>query len=200
MKINFGTFIFGATVLLSDAYSADVAIFDAQKVFDSNPGVIEVRKELEEAKAIAIEELNKFKTQMEGKTLILKSLEKKLKSKSESSTQNEYNEEVRKAKALQDDMIEYDKRARASIAMLQKDILERQLNALHEALNEVAQNLKLKRIINSKNGTIFFPKDEFELNRTYKLNGSETDLTNKVKECFDKIAPRKLNWSIFNLE
>ena len=104
------------------AYAHDVAVVDVQKVFDGYQKVKDARERLDKSKKIAMEELEIFRDELEKIVKELKEMEEKLKNPNieSSSLKAQYQEKVKKAKEKQDDMVAYDKRAKATIAQRQK--------------------------------------------------------------------------------
>jgi Skp family chaperone for outer membrane proteins len=136
-KIIF-SLVFLFTVAISQAQK--VAVVDVQKVFDGYQKVKEARERLDKSKKIAMEELEIFRAEMEKIVKELKEMEEKIKNPNIDSTalRSKYQEKVKKAKVKQEDMVSYDKRAKATIAQRQRNLLVEHLEDIRGAVKRVA--------------------------------------------------------------
>jgi len=149
------------------AYAHDVAAVDVQKVFDGYQKVKDARERLDKSKKIAMEELEIFRDELEKIVKELKEMEEKLKNPNieSSSLKTQYQEKVKKAKEKQDDMVAYDKRAKATIAQRQRNLLVEHLEDIREAVNKVAATKGLDLVVNSSETQlgVFYAKDKLDI-------------------------------------
>ena len=163
-KIIF-SLVFLFTVAISQAQK--VAVVDVQKVFDGYQKVKEARERLDKSKKIAMEELEIFRAEMEKIVKELKEMEEKIKNPNIDSTtlRSKYQEKVEKAKVKQEDMVSYDKRAKATIAQRQRNLLVEHLEDIRGAVKRVAAAKKFDLILNSSETQlgVFFAGEKFDV-------------------------------------
>ena len=163
-KILF-TLVFLFSVAIS--YAQKVAVVDVQKVFDGYQKVKEARERLDKSKKIAMEELEIFRAEMEKIVKELKEMEEKIKNPNIDSTalRANYQEKVEKAKVKQEDMVSYDKRAKATIAQRQRNLLVEHLEDIRGAVKRVATAKKFDLILNSSETQlgVFFVGEKFDV-------------------------------------
>jgi Skp family chaperone for outer membrane proteins len=156
-KILF-TLVFLFSVAIS--YAQKVAVVDVQKVK-------EARERLDKSKKIAMEELEIFRAEMEKIVKELKEMEEKIKNPNIDSTalRTQYQEKVKKAKIKQEDMVSYDKRAKATIAQRQRNLLVEHLEDIRGAVKRVAAAKKFDLILNSSETQlgVFFAGEKFDV-------------------------------------
>ena len=143
--IHFKKIILPIIFLLTASFlhAQKVAVVDVQKVFDGYQKVKDARERLDRSKKIAMEELEIFRAEMEKIVKELKEMEEKIKNPNIDSTalRTKYQEKVEKAKVKQEDMVSYDKRAKATIAQRQRNLLVEHLGDIREAVKKVASTL-----------------------------------------------------------
>ena len=163
-KILF-TLVFLFSVAISHAQK--VAVVDVPKVFDGYQKVKEARERLDKSKKIAMEELEIFRAEMEKIVKELKEMEEKIKNPNIDSTalRTQYQEKVKKAKIKQEDMVSYDKRAKATIAQRQRNLLVEHLEDIRGAVKRVAAAKKFDLILNSSETQlgVFFAGEKFDV-------------------------------------
>lgn len=144
-----------------------VAVVDVQKVFDGYQKVNEARARLDKSKKIAMEELEIFRAEMEKIVKELKEMEDKIKNPNIDSTdlRKKYQEKVEKAKVKQDDMVSYDKRAKATISQRQRNLLVEHLADIRKAVQQVAGAKGYDLILNSSETQlgVFYAGDKFNV-------------------------------------
>ena len=149
------------------AYAHDVAVVDVQKVFDGYQKVKDARERLDKSKKIATEELEIFRDELEKIVKELKEMEEKLKNPNieSSSLKAQYQEKVKKAKEKQDDMVAYDKRAKATIAQRQRNLLVEHLEDIRGAVDKVAVAKSLDLVMNASETQlgVFYAKDRLDI-------------------------------------
>lgn len=157
--------VFLFTVAISQAQK--IAVVDVQKVFDGYQKVKEARERLDKSKKIAMEELEIFRAEMEKIVKELKEMEEKIKNPNIDSTalRSKYQEKVEKAKVKQEDMVSYDKRAKATIAQRQRNLLVEHLEDIRGAVKRVAAAKKFDLILNSSETQlgVFFAGEKFDV-------------------------------------
>jgi len=128
-----------------------IGVVDVQKVFDGYQKVKEARERLDKSKQVAMEELEIFRDEMGKIVNELKEMEEKLKNPNidSSALKEKYQERVQVAKEKQDDMVAYDKRAKATIAQRQRNLLVEHLEDIRAAIKKVATAKKLDLVLNS---------------------------------------------------
>ena len=148
-------------------HAQKVAVVDVQKVFDGYQKVKEARERLDKSKKIAMEELEIFRAEMEKIVKELKEMEEKIKNPNIDSTalRTKYQEKVEKAKVKQEDMVSYDKRAKATIAQRQRNLLVEHLEDIRGAVKRVASAKKFDLILNSSETQlgVFFAGEKFDV-------------------------------------
>jgi len=159
---RFSIFVFLITTSL--AFGQKVGVVDVQKVFDGYQKVKEAREKLEKSQKIAMEELGIFRDELEKIVNELKEMEDKLKNPNidSSSLKSKYQEKVQVAKEKQDDMVAYDKRAKATIAQRQRNLLVEHLEDIRAAIKKVAGDKGLDLVLNSSENQlgVFFASDQ----------------------------------------
>ncbi len=132
-------------------YSQKVAVVDVQKVFDGYQKVKEARERLEKSSKIAKEEIDIFRDELGNIVKELREMEEKLKNPNidSSALKVKYQEKVKKAQEKKDDMVAYEKRARATIAQRQKNLLVEHLGDIRGAIEKVSNTNKLDLVLNS---------------------------------------------------
>ena len=152
---------------ISYTYAQKVAVVDVQKVFDGYQKVKEARERLDKSKKIAMEELEIFRAEMEKIVKELKEMEEKIKNPNIDSTalRKQYQEKVEKAKVKQDDMVSYDKRAKATIAQRQRNLLVEHLADIRKAVEKVAGAKGYDLILNSSETQlgVFYVGEKFNI-------------------------------------
>ena len=160
-------FIIAFSFSVAISYAQKVAVVDVQKVFDGYQKVKEARERLDKSKKIAMEELEIFRAEMEKIVKELKEMEEKIKNPNIDSTalRSKYQEKVEKAKVKQEDMVSYDKRAKATIAQRQRNLLVEHLEDIREAVKRVATAKKFDLILNSSETQlgVFFVGEKFDV-------------------------------------
>ena len=128
-----------------------IGVVDIQKVFDGYHKVKDARERLEKSRKIANEEIAIFREELGSIVKELKETEEKLKNPNiDSATlRTKYQEQVKKAKEKQDDLIQYDKRTKATIAQRQRNLLVEHIADIRSAVGKVAVTKKLDIVINS---------------------------------------------------
>ena len=128
-----------------------VAVVDVQKVFDGYQKVKDARERLEKSSKIAKEEIDIFRDELGNIVKELREMEEKLKNPNidSSALKGKYQEKVKKAQEKKDDMVAYEKRARATIAQRQKNLLVEHLGDIRSAIEKVSTDKKLDLVLNS---------------------------------------------------
>ena len=128
-----------------------IGVVDVQKVFDGYQKVKDARERLDKSKQVAMEELEIFRDEMEKIVNELKEMEEKLKNPNidTSVLKDKYQEKVKKAQEKKEDMVAYEKRARATIAQRQKNLLVEHLGDIRIAIEKVSSAKKLDLVLNS---------------------------------------------------
>jgi len=159
--------IVALTFSISYSYAQKVAVVDVQKVFDGYQKVKDARERLDKSKKIAMEELEIFRAEMEKIVKELKEMEEKIKNPNIDSTtlRKQYQEKVEKAKVKQDDMVSYDKRAKATIAQRQRNLLVEHLADIRKAVEQVSKAKGFDLILNSSETQlgVFYAGDKFDV-------------------------------------
>ena len=132
-------------------HAQKIGVVDVQKVFDDYHKVKDARERLDKSKKVAMEELEIFRDELEKIVGELREMEEKLKNPNldTSSLKSEYEEKVKLAKEKQDDMVAYDKRAKATIAQRQRNLLVEHLEDIRGAIKKVSSAKKLDLVLNS---------------------------------------------------
>ena len=154
MKKLLRQFLFSATVIClasSMVQAQTIGVVNVQKVFDGYHKVKDARDRLEKSRKIANEEIGIFREELSTIVKELKETEEKLKNPNiDSSTlRTKYQEQVKKAKEKQDDLIQYDKRTKATISQRQRNLLVEHIADIRKAVNKVSSVKKLDLVINS---------------------------------------------------
>jgi len=148
----FKSLIFIALFALAQSLLAQkIGVVDVQKVFDGYQKVKDARERLDKSKQVAMEELEIFRDEMEKIVKELKEMEEKLKNPNidTSTLKQKYQEKVKVAKDKQDDMVAYDKRAKATIAQRQRNLLVEHLEDIRTAIKKVSAAKGLDLVLNS---------------------------------------------------
>ena len=152
---------------ISLTYAQKVAVVEVQKVFDGYQKVKEARERLDKSKKIAMEELQIFRAEMEKIVKELKEMEEKIKNPNIDSTdlRKKYQEKVEKAKIKQDDMVSYDKRAKATISQRQRNLLVEHLADIRKAVEKVAAVKGFDLILNSSETQlgVFYAGEKYDV-------------------------------------
>ncbi len=132
-------------------HAQKIGVVDVQKVFDGYHKVKDARERLDKSKKVAMEELEIFRDELEKIVEELREMEEKLKNPNieSSSLKSDYQEKVKVAKEKQDDMVAYDKRAKATIAQRQRNLLVEHLEDIREAIKKVSASKGLDLVLNS---------------------------------------------------
>ena len=148
-------------------FAQKIAVVDVQKVFDGYQKVKEARDKLDKSKKIAMEEMEIFKAEMGKIVKELKEMEDKIKNPNIDSTtlREQYQEKVQKAKVKQDDMLAYDKRAKATIAQRQRNLLVEHLSDIRKAVKKVSEAKGFDLILNSSETQlgVFYAGEKFDV-------------------------------------
>jgi Skp family chaperone for outer membrane proteins len=154
MKKSLPQLLFSATVIClasSMVQAQSIGVVNVQKVFDGYHKVKDARERLEKSRKIANEEIGIFREELGSIVKELKETEEKLKNPNiDSSTlRTKYQEQVKKAKEKQDDLIQYDKRTKATISQRQRNLLVEHIADIRKAVDKVSSVKKLDLVINS---------------------------------------------------
>jgi len=154
MKKTLTKFVFSAIVIClasSMVQAQSIGVVNVQKVFDGYHKVKDARERLEKSRKIANEEIGIFREELGSIVKELKETEEKLKNPNiDSSTlRTKYQEQVKKAKEKQDDLIQYDKRTKATISQRQRNLLVEHIADIRKAVDKVSSAKKLDLVINS---------------------------------------------------
>ena len=138
-----------------------------QKVFDGYQKVKEARERLEKSSAIAKEEIDIFRDELGKIVKELREMEEKLKNPNidSSALKGKYQEKVKQAQEKKDDMLAYEKRARATIAQRQKNLLVQHLGDIRTAVQKVSNAKSLDLVINSSETQlgVFFVSSKLDI-------------------------------------
>ena len=166
---NLRSLLFCLTILFTVSISSaqKVAVVDVQKVFDGYQKVKSARERLDKSKKIAMEELEIFRAEMEKILKELKEMKEKIKNPNIDSTalRSEYQKKVEKAKIKQDDMVSYDKRAKATISQRQRNLLVEHLGDIRKAVEKVAGAKGFDLVLNSSETQlgVFYAGEKFDV-------------------------------------
>ena len=154
MKKSLPQFLFSASVIClasSMVQAQSIGVVNVQKAFDGYHKVKDARERLEKSRKIANEEIGIFREELGSIVKELKETEEKLKNPNiDSSTlRTKYQEQVKKAKEKQDDLIQYDKRTKATISQRQRNLLVEHIADIRKAVDKVSSVKKLDLVINS---------------------------------------------------
>ena len=148
-------------------FSQKVAVVDVQKVFDGYQKVKEARERLEKSSAIAKEESDISRDELGKIVKELREMEEKLKNPNidSSALKGKYQEKVKQAQEKKDDMLAYEKRARATIAQRQKNLLVQHLGDIRTAVQKVSNAKSLDLVINSSETQlgVFFVSSKLDI-------------------------------------
>ena len=122
-----------------------------QKVFDGYQKVKDARERLDKSKQVAMEELEIFRDEMEKIVNELKEMEEKLKNPNidTSTLKQKYQEKLKVFKDKQADKVAYEKRAKATIAQRQRNLLVEHLEDIRAAIKKVSAAKGLDLVLNS---------------------------------------------------
>ena len=127
-----------------------------------------------------MEEIDIFKDELAKIVKDLREMEEKLKNPNidSSALKGKYQETVKKAQEKKDDMIAYEKRARATIAQRQKNLLVEHLGDIRKAISKVSNNKKLDLVLNSSETQlgVFYAATQLD------ITGDVIALLNSIKE------------------
>lgn len=172
MKKLLPQFLFSATVICLAspmAQALTIGVVDVQKVFDGYHKVKDARERLNKSRKIANEEIGIFREELGSIVKELKETEEKLKNPNiDSSTlRTKYQEQIKKAKEKQDDLIQYDKRTKATISQRQRNLLVEHIADIREAVDKVSSVKKLDLVINSSETQlgVFYVKPTLDVTR-----------------------------------
>ena len=165
-----------------------IGVVNVQKVFDGYHKVKDARERLEKSRKIANEEIGIFREELGSIVKELKETEEKLKNPNiDSSTlRTKYQEQVKKAKEKQDDLIQYDKRTKATISQRQRNLLVEHIADIRKAVDKVSSVKKLDLVINSSETQlgVFYVKPTL-------------DVTSDVIAVLNASAPTKVSPTTF---
>ena len=160
-------------------FGQKIAVVDVQKVFDGYQKVIDARERLEKSSSIAKEEIDSFKDELSKIVKELREMEEKLKNPNieSSALKGKYQEKVKQAQAKREDMLEYEKRARATISQRQKNLLVEHLGDIREAIEKISKSRSIDLVLNSSETQlgVFFASDKLDIteNVILALNSSK---------------------------
>lgn len=160
-------------------FGQKIAVVDVQKVFDGYQKVIDARERLEKSSSIAKEEIDIFKDELSKIVKELREMEEKLKNPNieSSALKGKYQEKVKQAQAKREDMLEYEKRARATISQRQKNLLVEHLRDIREAIDKISKSKSIDLVLNSSETQlgVFFASDKLDIteNVILALNSSK---------------------------
>jgi len=160
-------------------FGQKIAVVDVQKVFDGYQKVIDARERLEKSSSIAKEEIDIFKDELSKIVKELREMEEKLKNPNieSSALKGKYQEKVKQAQAKREDMLEYEKRARATISQSQKNLLVEHLGDIREAIEKISKARSIDLVLNSSETQlgVFFASDKLDIteNVILALNSSK---------------------------
>ena len=160
-------------------FGQKIAVVDVQKVFDGYQKVIDARERLEKSSSIAKEEIDIFKDELSKIVKELREMEEKLKNPNieSSALKGKYQEKVKQAQAKREDMLEYEKRARATISQRQKNLLVEHLGDIRAAIEKISKSRSIDLVLNSSETQlgVFFASDKLDIteNVILALNSSK---------------------------
>jgi len=164
MKTFFSLFLITLLASTPIVYAQKIGVVDVQKVFDGYHKVKDARTRLDKSKKVAMEELEIFRDELETIVEELREMEEKLKNPNidTSSLKSIYQEKVKVAKEKQDDMVAYDKRAKATIAQRQRNLLVEHLEDIRGAIKKVSSAKGLDIVLNSSETQlgVFYSSDK----------------------------------------
>jgi Skp family chaperone for outer membrane proteins len=160
-------------------FGQKIAVVDVQKVFDGYQKVIDARERLEKSSSIAKEEIDIFKDELSKIVKEIREMEEKLKNPNieSSALKGKWQEKVKQAQAKREDMLEYEKRARATISQRQKNLLVEHLGDIREAIEKISKSRSIDLVLNSSETQlgVFFVSDKLDIteNVILALNSSK---------------------------
>ena len=164
MKTFFSLFLITLLASTPIVYAQKIGVVDVQKVFDGYHKVKDARTRLDKSKKVAMEELEIFRDELETIVEELREMGEKLKNPNNdtSSLKSVYQEKVKVAKEKQDDMVAYDKRAKATIAQRQRNLLVEHLEDIRGAIKKVSSAKGLDIVLNSSETQlgVFYSSDK----------------------------------------
>ena len=150
-------------------HAQKIAVVDVQKTFDGYQKVKDARERLDRSKKIAVEELEIFRDELEKIVKELKEMEEKLNNPNieSSDLKTKYQEKLKKAKEKQEDMVAYDKRAKATISQRQRNLLVEHLGDIRAAVNKVATAKGFDLVMNSSETQlgVFYSSEKFDITK-----------------------------------
>ena len=156
-------------ILPCAVFAQKVAVVDVQQVFDGYQKVKDARERLEKSSKIAKEEIDIFRDELGNIVKELREMEEKLKNPNidSSALKGQYQEKVKKAQTKKDDMVAYEKRARATIAQRQKNLLVEHLDDIRGAIEKVSNSKKLDLVLNSSETQlgVFFASEKLDITK-----------------------------------
>ena len=166
--MNISKIIIPTLLLVGSFLNAQkIAVVDVQKTFDGYQKVKDARERLDRSKKIAVEELEIFKDELEKIVKELKEMEEKLRNPNieSSDLKTKYQEKLKKAKEKQEDMVAYDKRAKATIAQRQRNLLVEHLEDIRSAVRKVAEVKGLDLVLNASESQlgVFYFADKLDV-------------------------------------
>jgi Skp family chaperone for outer membrane proteins len=164
MKSFYNLLIIALLSSVQGVQAQKIGVVDVQKVFDGYQKVQDARERLDKSKQVAMEELQIFRDEMGKIVNELKEMEEKLKNPNIDSgpLKEKYQAKVTVAKEKQDDMVAYDKRAKATIAQRQRNLLVEHLEDIRAAIKKVSQKKGLDLVLNSSETQlgVFYSSDK----------------------------------------
>jgi Skp family chaperone for outer membrane proteins len=128
---------------------------------------------LEKSSSIAKEEIDIFKDELSKIVKELREMEEKLKNPNieSSALKGKYQEKVKQAQAKREDMLEYEKRARATISQRQKNLLVEHLGDIREAIEKISKSRSIDLVLNSSKTQlgVFFASDKLDITESVIL-------------------------------
>ena len=138
-------------------FAQKIGVVDVQKVFDGYQKVKDARERLDKSKQVAMEELEIYNDEIKKIVNELKEMEEKLKNPNidTSTLKQKHQEKVKVFKDKQDDMVAYDKRAKATIMQRQRNIMDEHLEDIRAAIKKVSAAKGLDLVLNSSETQLF---------------------------------------------
>ena len=160
------------------SHAQKIAVVDAIRVFEGYQKVKDAQVRLDKSRKIAVEEIQIFRAELEKIVNELKEMEDKLRNPNLESAElkAKYQEKLKEAKVKRDDMIAYDKRAKATINQRQRNLLVEHLADIRAAVQKVAAAKGFDIILNSSETQlgVFYAGGNFDVteNVIITLNAS----------------------------
>ena len=166
MKTFYYLLFITSFIFVQSAQAQKTGVVDVQKVFDGYQKVKDARERLDKSKQVAMEELEIFRDEMGKIVNELKEMEEKLKNPNIDTAilKEKYQAKVTVAKEKQDDMVAYDKRAKATIAQRQRNLLVEHLEDIRNAIKKVSEAKSLDLVLNSSETQlgVFYSSDQID--------------------------------------